>query len=101
MGTPQFPIPTFWPALTHWDGPARLGLRAEARGPAGDPALIGCGRSAGSEPPAGAHKGLLLGGSWSPHFLRATADPWSVPSTAALPTPRVLLIDKAVGPLAD
>src|SRR5437867_12637900 len=44
--------------------------------------------------------GLLLGGAWSPHFLRDTGTSWwDVPWTMHLWNPRVVVIEKAREPL--
>src|SRR5262249_31794284 len=83
------------------DFPDLVELLAELRRAVPDTRLIWCVPGERFETVVAPRKGLLLGGAWSPQFLRDTADPWSVPWTVHLKRARVLLTDAAQPPLAD
>src|SRR4051794_14756138 len=65
-----------------------------------DNRFIWCVAADGFETTVSRRQGLILGGAWSPHFLRDGADSWwDVPWTMRLWAPRILAIEKAAAPL--
>ncbi|HSE97302.1 MAG TPA: hypothetical protein VLD57_03460 [Blastocatellia bacterium] len=79
-----------------------LSVLAEARRSVGDSRLIWCVSADNFETTVSHRRGLILGGAWSPRFLRdRTAFGWDVPWTVYLYAPSILIIDKAVAPFAE
>jgi hypothetical protein len=67
-----------------------------------DSRFVWCVAADGFETTVSHRRGLVLGGAWSPHFLRDASDLWwDVPWTMRLWAPRVITIDKADMPLAQ
>jgi hypothetical protein len=67
-----------------------------------DSRFVWCVAADGFDTTVSARRGLILGGAWSPHFLRDAPDLWwDVPWTMRLWAPRTITIDKADMPLAQ
>jgi len=67
-----------------------------------DSRLIWCTTADGFETTVSSRRGLILGGAWSPHFLRdREAAWWDVPWTMKLQAPTIVTIEKAVMPLSE
>ena len=67
-----------------------------------DSRLIWCTTADGFETTVSSRRGLILGGAWSPHFLRdREAAYWDVPWTMNLRAPTIVTIEKAVMPLSE
>ena len=68
----------------------------------GDSRLIWCTTADGYETTVSSRRGLILGGAWSPHFLRdREAALWDVPWTVHLRAPVIATVEKAVMPLSE
>jgi hypothetical protein len=87
-----------------------LELLDETRRRVPDTGSVWCGAAIGFETTAFQRKGIVLGGAWSPQFLRDLRDPRSeawiteagfVPWTVGLRNPRVALIRRATQPLEE
>ncbi|HET9532100.1 MAG TPA: hypothetical protein VFQ92_17200 [Blastocatellia bacterium] len=79
-----------------------MDILAEVRRSVGDNRLIWCVSSDDYETTVSHRRGLILGGAWSPRFLRDNgAFGWEVPWTMYLRAPSILMIDKAVAPIAE
>jgi hypothetical protein len=77
-------------------------ILAEVRRSVADDRLIWCVAADGFETTVSHRPGLILGGAWSPRFLRDRgAFGWDVPWTLYLRAPAIVPIDKAVAPLAE
>ena len=77
-----------------------LDILAEVGRSVPDSRFIWCVAADGFETTVAHRQGLVLGGAWSPHFLRDRGDLWwDVPWTMRLWLPRIVTIDKAVTPL--
>ena len=64
--------------------------------------LIWCTTADGFETTVSSRRGLILGGAWSPHFLRdGGAALWDVPWTMKVWSPTIVTIEKAVAPLSE
>jgi hypothetical protein len=67
-----------------------------------DGRFVWCVAADGFETTISQRRGLILGGAWSPHFLRDAADLWwDVPWTMRLWAPRIVTITKADMPVGD
>ena len=78
-----------------------LNILAEVRVSVPNSRFIWCIAADGFETTVAHRQGLVLGGAWSPHFLRDGRDLWSdVPWTVRLWRPRIVTIDKATTPLS-
>lgn len=77
-----------------------LDTLAEARAGVPDSRFVWCMAAEGFETTLSRRRGLILGGAWSPHFLRDGREVWwDVPWTVRLWTPRIVTVEKAVAPL--
>jgi hypothetical protein len=78
-----------------------LDILVEVRASVPDSRFIWCIAADDFETSVSHRRGLILGGAWSPHFLRDKETLWSdVPWTARLWNPRIVTVEKAVTPLA-
>ncbi len=67
-----------------------------------DDRLIWCKGADGFETAVSQRGGLLLGGVWSPHFLRDRGEnPDDIPLVKRLWKPRIVLVESATDPLKD
>ena len=67
-----------------------------------DSRLIWCTTADGFETTVSSRRGLILGGAWSPRFLRdREAAWWNIPWTMNLRAPAIVTIEKAVMPLSE
>jgi hypothetical protein len=79
-----------------------LDILAEVRPSVPDSRFIWCVAADGFETTVSHRQGLIIGGAWSPHFLRDGGDFWwDVPWTVRLWAPRIATIDRAITPLAQ
>jgi hypothetical protein len=79
-----------------------LYILADVRRNVADSRLIWCTTADGFETTVSSRRGLILGGAWSPHFLRdREAAWWDVPWTMNLRAPTIVTIEKAVMPLSE
>lgn len=73
-----------------------LYILSDARRSVADDRLIWCNAADGFETTVSTRRGLILGGAWSPHFLRDGGSPWwDVPWTMNLWSPNIVTIEKA------
>ena len=73
---------------------------AEVMPGAADSRFVWCVAANGFETTVSRRQGVILGGAWSPHFLRDDEDLWwGVPWTVRLWAPRIVTIERAVAPL--
>jgi hypothetical protein len=77
-----------------------LDTLAEARAGVADGRYVWCVAADGFETTVSHRRGLILGGAWSPHFLRDGREVWwDIPWTVRLWAPRVVAVERAVTPL--
>ena len=77
-----------------------LDILAEVTPSVPDSRYIWCVAADGFETTVSHRQGLILGGTWSPRFLRDGGDFWwDVPWTVRLWVPRIVTIEKAIMPL--
>ena len=79
-----------------------LDILAELRPSVPDSRLLWCMPADGFETTVSHRQGLILGGAWSPHFLRDRGDFWwDVPWVMRLRFPRIVTIEKAIAPISE
>jgi hypothetical protein len=79
-----------------------LYILADVRRDVADSRLIWCTTADGFETTVSSRRGLMLGGAWSPHFLRDGGSAlWGVPWTVNLRASTIVTIENAITPLSE
>jgi hypothetical protein len=79
-----------------------LTILADVRRKVPDGRYIWCAAADGFETTVSHRQGLILGGAWSPHFLRDQwSSWWNTPWTVNLRLPAIVRIEKAVSPISE
>lgn len=79
-----------------------LNILAEVRSRVADSRFIWCVAADGFKTTVSHRRGLILGGAWSPHFLRDRGTFWwDTPWTVHLRMPTIVEIERAVTPISD
>ena len=79
-----------------------LAILAEVRRGVTDSRFIWCVAADGFETTVSHRQGFVLGGAWSPHFLRDRASFWwDVPWTVHLRLPSIVEVERAVAPIPE